>query len=206
MFGMHHQSHKIITVRIQTEQHTDAYIIYASLHGTVHGFRMIGIIAFGTGGMQGFVIFLMIGFLKENVSTDACLLQKTVILHRSSGNIHIHPTDSPVFMVYAVNGTDRFQYIFDGVTARVLTGFQCQPFMSHVLQCNHLPAYLLLRQLLAGNGTVLGVVRAIDTAVYTIIGKIQRSEHDNAVAIKFPFDFLCQMKDAARQIRLVALQ
>jgi len=78
--------------------------------------------------------------------------------------------------------------------------------MPHVLQGDNLAAYLLLREFLAGDGTVLGMIRAIDATVHAIVGKVKRGKHHNAVAIEFPFDFTCQMIDALHQFRLVTFQ
>ena len=88
----------------------------------------------------------------------------------------------------------------------ILSGFQGKAFMPHVLQGDNLAAYLLLREFLAGNGTVLGMIRAIDATVHAIVGKVKRGKHHNAVAIEFPFDFTCQMIDALHQFRLVTFQ
>ena len=44
-------------------------------------------------------------------------------------------------------------------------------------------AYLLLREFLAGDGTVLGMIRAIDATVHAIVGKVKRGKHHNAVAM-----------------------
>ena len=106
VFGMHQQSYKIIAVCIQAEQDSHAYIIDSSLHGTVHGLGMIGIVAFRSGGMQLFVILFMICLLKEDICTDTCIFQLAIILYRSGGNVHVYPADSSVFMMDTVDGTD----------------------------------------------------------------------------------------------------
>ena len=67
-------------------------------------------------------------------------------------------------------------------------------------------AYLFLRQFLAGNGLVLQVVRAIDTAVYAVVGKVERCEHHDAVAVELPLDFLGKVEDTFRQVGQVAFQ
>ena len=75
-------------------------------------------------------------------------------------------------MLDAVNRLNAFQYIFDGVIDGVLACFQCQTLMPHILQSRYLSDDLLLRQLLSGNVLVFQVIRAVYTAVYTVVGKI----------------------------------
>ena len=156
--------------------------------------------------MQGFVMLFAVSLLKKDIGADACFFQQPVVLHRSGGYVDIHPADGSVFVMDAVNGADGLQDIVDRVVSRVLSGFQGKAFMPHVLQGDNLAAYLLLREFLAGNGTVLGMIRAIDATVHAIVGKIKRGKHHDAVTIEFLFDFACQMEDALHQSRLVTFQ
>ena len=57
------------------------------------------------------------------------------------------------------------------------------------LQCDYLPFYFFLVQLFTGNVLVDAVVRAVYAAVNAVIGKIQRSEKNDAVAVKRLLDF-----------------
>lgn len=58
MFRMHQQSDKVVFISVETEQHSQAHIVYAGFHGAVHSFGVVSIFAFRSGGMQGFVVFL----------------------------------------------------------------------------------------------------------------------------------------------------
>ena len=122
--------------------------------------------------MQGFVIFFMISFLEQDISADTCVFQLAVVFHGSGGNVDIDPADSPIFMFDAINGLDRFQYVLNRIPQRIFSCFQCQAFVSHVLQGNYLLTYLFLCQLFACYGLVLQMIRAVDASVHTIIGKI----------------------------------
>ena len=64
--------------------------------------------------------------------------------------------------------------------------------MTHVLKGDHLPADLLLGQLLSGNVFVLRVVGTVNAAVDTVIGQIQRREHHDSVAVEILLDLLGQ--------------
>ena len=62
--------------------------------------------------MQGFVIFFMISFLKQNISADTCVFQFAIVFYGGGGYVDIDPSDGSVFMLDAINGPDGFQYIF----------------------------------------------------------------------------------------------
>ena len=74
MFRMHQQSDKVVFISVETEQHSQAHIVYAGFHGAVHSFGVVSIFAFRSGGMQGFVVFFVISFLKQDIGTDAGIL------------------------------------------------------------------------------------------------------------------------------------
>ena len=133
MFGVHQQSGKVITVCIQSEENAYPYIVNTPFHSTVHGFRVVGIVAFRSGGVEGFVVFFMISLLKQYISADACLFQPAVVFYRSGCNIYVHPTDSPVFMFDTVNRPDRFQNIFYRIQGGMFSCFECQALVPHIL-------------------------------------------------------------------------
>jgi len=206
MLGMHQQTDEVVTVGLQPEQHADTHIVDTARHGTVHGLGVVGIVALRSRRMKCLIIRPVIRLLKKNIRTDARVLQAAVVLHRRGGNVHIHAPDGPVLMLDAVNRTDALQHIFDRVVTRVLAGLQSQPLVSHVLQGDDFPADFFLRQLTPQYRLVLGMVRAIHATVHTIIGKVQRSEHHDAVAIKTLLDVACQGKHLFRQVLLPGSQ
>lgn len=115
MFGVHQQSGKFIAVFVQSKKDTEAYVINAAGHGAIHGFGMVVVIMFGTRGVELQITFFMVRFLEEDVSTDPCITELSIILHRRCGDIHIHPADSAIFMFNPINRIDAFQYIFNGI-------------------------------------------------------------------------------------------
>ena len=189
---MHQQAGQLIPVAGEAEQYADTHIVAAAFLGAVHRLRVPGIVALGTGRMQFLVLFLVIGFLEKDVGADAGGLQFPVALHIRGGDIHIHPADGITAFLDRIDGPDGFQNVFQGVVNRVLAGFHRQALVAGADEGANLVGNLFLGQFPAGDGTVLGVVRAINTAVYTVIGQVQRREQDNAVAIKTLFDFCGQ--------------
>ena len=166
---MHQQSHKIITIGVQTEQYTDTHIVDSSLHGTVHGLRVVGIVTLRTSGVKFFVILLVVRFLEQNVGTDTGFVQATVILYRGRSNVYVYPADGSVLVLDAIDGLYRLQNVFDRIVNRIFSSFQCQTLVPHVLQGDDLTTDVFLCQFLAGNGLVLNVVRTVGTTVYAII-------------------------------------
>ena len=55
-------------------------------------------------------------------------------------------------------------------------------------------------------GLVFGVIGAIDTSVDAIVGQIERSEHDDAVAVEFLFDFLGKFKGLFVELPVVTFK
>ena len=72
----------------------------------------------------------MVRFLEEDVSTDPCITELSIILHRRCGDIHIHPADSAILMFNPINRIDAFQYIFNGIVFGILAGFNGQTLMA----------------------------------------------------------------------------
>ena len=94
---------------------------------------MPGIVAFGSGGVELFVVLFMVSLLKEDIGSDTCIFQFSVVLHRSGGYVDVHPADCSVFVFDAVYRFDGFENILQRVEYRVFTGFQCQTLMAHIL-------------------------------------------------------------------------
>ena len=107
-------------------------------------------------------------------------------------------------MLNAVNGLDAVENVLDGIIHRVFAGFNGKALMTHVLQRNDFLCDLLLRQLAARDVMVLAVIRAVDAAVHAVVGKVQRREHDNAVAIKLVLDLVCKLIDFVQNLRVFA--
>ena len=104
-------------------------------------------------------------------------------------------------MLNAINGFNALKDILDGIIHRILASLQRQPLMAHILQRNDLPAYLLLRQLFAGNMLIFQVIRTIDASVDTVIRKIERRKHDDPVSVEVFFNLPCQFVDFGGLLR-----
>ena len=98
-------------------------------------------------------------------------------------------------MLNAVNGLNAFQHILNGIVDRILTGFQSQPLVAHILQSRNLPHDLLLSQLFPGDVLVFQMVGAVQTAVDAVVGQVEGCKHHDTAAVKFPLDFPGQFKN-----------
>ena len=192
MLGVHEQAGKLILVPLQPEQHAQAHVVDAALHGPVHGLGVIGVVVLGSGGMQGLVGLLVIGLLEEDVRADACVLELAVVLHGGGGDVHVDPADGTVLVLHAVNGFQTFQDVLDGVVHGVLTGFDGQALVAHILKRDDLLPDLVLRQLFPGDVLVLEVIGTVDAPVHAVVGQIQGREDHDAVAIEGQLDLFGQ--------------
>ena len=193
VLGVHEQSREVVPVGIQTEQYADTHVVDAAFHRAVHRFGVIGVVALRAGGVECFVSGFVVGFLEENVGADACIAQFAVVLDRRSRDIYVHAADRPVLVMYGVDRLDRFENVLDRIVARVLSGFECQTLVTHILQRDNLAGNLFLRQLFASNMAVFRVIRTVNTAVYAVIRQIQRRKHNNTVAVERQLDLLGQL-------------
>ena len=74
MLCVHEQSHQLIGIVFQPEQHAQPHIVYAALHGAVHRLGVVGVVMLRARGMQLFVAFLVVGLLEKDVRADAGFL------------------------------------------------------------------------------------------------------------------------------------
>ena len=195
MLGVHKDSRKLIAVFIQPEQNAKSYIINAALHGTVHSFGMISIVMLRSPWVKLLIRFLVIGFLEKNVGADAGIVKLPVIFHGGCSDVYVYPADGAVFVFDGINGLDRFQYVFNGIVDGILSCFQGKTLVALILKSDNFRADFLLGQLFAGDVLVDGMVGTVSTAVYSIVGKVQRRKHYNTVAVKIFFDLLGQSID-----------
>ena len=204
--GVHQHADEVVFVIVESVEHAAADVIDAGLHSAVHRLCVVGVVALRTGRMELFVSLLVVGFLEQDVGADAGILELLVILHCGRCDVDIDPADRAVLVLDAVDGLDALQDVLDGIFARVLTGFDGEPLVSHILQSDDLFADLFLGQLLARDGFVLSVVRTVDTAVHAVVGEIEWREHDDAVAVEMLLDFLAQVENLPDDIRVFAFE
>ena len=206
VFGMHQQTHEVITVGGQAVQHADAHIVATAHLGTVHGLGVVAIVALGARGMQGLVVLAVVGLLEQDIGTDAGGLQFLVGLNLGSGDVHVQATDLAVAHLGVIDGVDRLQDVFEGVHNGVLASLEGNALVAHLDQRLYLGTDFVLREFLARNGLVLGMVGAIDATVDAVVGQIQRGKHHDAVAVETTLHVLGQLLVAFNQVGLVAVE
>ena len=96
------------------------------------------------GGMERQIALLVVGLLEQDVCANLRLLEQTVIIDGGCGDINVDAADCAVFMLNAIDGLNAVKIIFHGVMYRVFPRLQSQPLMPHILQCDNLPADVLL--------------------------------------------------------------
>ena len=195
MFRMHKESGKLIGIIIKSEQHADPHIINAAFHGTIHGFRMVCIIMFRTCRMQYLILLFIVCLLKQDVSADSRIFELPVVLDSRGCNIDVDPADRTVLVLDRIDCLNAFKNILDRVVYRVLTGFYGKPLVSHILQGDDLSCHLFLCQFFPRDVLVLHMVWTVQTAVYAVIGQIERGKQHNTVPVKILFYLLRKIID-----------
>ena len=150
---------------------------------------------FRSGRMEGQITLLVIRLLKQDIGADPGFFEQTIIVHSGCCDIDVHSSDGAVFVFDAVNGVDAVQIVLHRVAYGIFSGFQRQTFMPHILQCNDFFADFLLGQLFSCDMFIFQMIRAVGTAVYAVVGQIERCEHDDPVPVEILFDLLCQFVD-----------
>ena len=192
MLCVHEQSHQLIGIVFQPEQHAQPHIVNAACHGTIHCLGVIVVVVFRSGGMQLFIALFVIGLLEQDIGADSCLFQHMVFFFCGGGDVHIDPADRSVFVVDVIDGVDALQNVGDRSVQRIFACLNGEPFVSHVLQSGDFPDNVLLGQLFPGNMLVLGMIRTICTSVDAVVGQIQRRKDDDAAAVEVQLDLPCQ--------------
>ena len=195
MFGVHEQTDEIVTVQGQAEKDPKAHVVNAALHGAVHGFCVVGVIALRSFRMQELVLFLVVRFLKELIGSNARLMKFFVVFNGGSGNIDVDAPDGPVFMFDRIDGVDALENVFNRIVARMFACLKQQPFVSHILKCNDFTSDLFLSELFTNNVLIFGVIGTIHTGVHAVVGKVKRSKEHDAVAVNVFFDFFSRCKN-----------
>ena len=193
MLCMHQKSCKLIFVQLQSEQHTKTHIVNATLHCPIHSLCVVVIVVLWTCWVEFFVAFLVICFLKQNVCSYSCIFQFFVIFNCCGGNIHIHSAYFSVFMVYGIYSFNALQNIFNRVIYRVLPRLNGKSFVTHILEGNHLIFNLFLSQLFTRYVLVLHMIRAVNTPVHTVVGKIERCKYYYSVSVILLLNLPCKV-------------
>ena len=169
MLCMHEKSCKLIFIFVKPEKHTKSYVVYSTLHSTIHGLCVIIIVVFWTCRMKLLIAFLVICLLEKNICTDSSLLELAVIFYCCCGNVDIYTADCSVFVLNAVDCLDTLKNILDRIVYRILSGLDCQTLVSHILKCCYFFNDFFLCEFLSCNMLVFQVVWTINASVHTVV-------------------------------------
>ena len=203
MFRMHQQSGKFIAVKLQPEEHAEPHVVDAALHCAIHRLGVIAVIVLRPCRMKLLIRFLVIGLLEKNIRPDAGFLELSVILDRRRCNIHIDTANRAILVLNAVNRLDALKDIFNRIIDGILTCFQSQTFVPHILKGNDFLFDLFLGQLLAQNMLIFVVIRAINTAVHAVVRQIKRRKHHDAVAVISILDLARERVNLRIDLRII---
>ena len=195
VLGVAEQARELVAVLLEAKEHAQAHVIDAPVHGAVHGLGVVVVVMLGPRGVKLEVALLVVGLLEEDVGPDSRVLEHAVLLHRSGGDVHVHAANGTVLVLDRVDRLDALEDVLDRIHPRVLARLDRQALVPHVLQGDHLAANLVLRELLARDVPVLGVVRAVRAAIDAVVGKIERGKEHDAVAVVGELDLSRQLKD-----------
>ncbi len=117
---MHEDGGQFIAVVVKAEE--DAYpdVVTAAFLRAVHGLCMPAIIALGAGGMQFFILFLVVSLLEKDIRADAGFLEFPVRIHISCGYVHVYTAYGVTALLHAVNSTDGIQDILQRIVPGIL--------------------------------------------------------------------------------------
>ena len=147
----------------------------------------------------------MVGFLKQDIGADTRFLESAVVFAGGGGNVHIDPADGSVLEFFRVDGTDAVQHVVNGAVFVVFAEFQQQALVTQFFKRAHFLADLFLRELDAGDA-VGAAEPAVFAVVHAVVGKIERREHHDALAVNAFLDLLGQMEDAIQRGRIFHIQ
>ena len=145
--------------------------------------------------MEFQIALFVVGLLEEDVGPDPGFFKKAVIVNSRCRDVDVDTADGAVFVLDTVDGLNGFQIVVHRISHRILTGFQCETLVSHVLKCDDFSADILLRELFPWNVFVFCVVRTVGTAVDAVVGQIKRCKHHDAVSVEIFLDLFCQFVD-----------
>ena len=94
-------------------------------------------------------------------------------------------------MLDAIDGLNAFQHVLNGGMEGILSRFQGQALMAHILKRHDFRHDFLLGELFPWDGLVLEVIGTVNTAVDAVVGQVKGRKHDNPVPVE-PFLDLCR--------------
>ena len=192
---MHQHADKVIFVVFQSEKHAAADVVDPCLHGSVHRLGVVRVVALRPCRMKRLVRFLVVSLLEKDIRSDPRVFEHLVLFYCSRRDVHVDSSDRAVFVFDAVDRLDAFEYIFYRVVERVFAGLDRQSLVAHILQRDHFLPDVLLAEFLSRDVLVLAVVRTVNASVDAVVGKVQRREHHDPVAVEMLFYLFAECKD-----------
>ncbi|CAK7057763.1 MAG: hypothetical protein DELT_03044 [Desulfovibrio sp.] len=144
----------------------------------------------------------MIGFLEQDIRSDSRLFKPLIVFHRCRRNIHIDAPDRPIIKMNGINGLDALEHILKRTIFRVFPRFQCKAFVPHLFKRLNLLDNFLLRKLFTLHARGM-MISAIAAFINTVIRKIERREHHDAVPINVLFNLFCRRKHLFNQFLIL---
>lgn len=183
MLGVHEQADEVVAAEIKPEEHAETHVVDAAFHGAVVRLGVVGVVGLRSLRMQLLVGLAVVGLLEELVGADLGLVKLAIVLDRRGGDVHVEAADGAVLVLDRVDGLDGLEDVLDRIVLGVLARLKEQALVAEVLERDHLVADLLLRELLAHDALVLGMVRAVRAGVDAVVRKVERREEHDAAAV-----------------------
>ena len=108
---------------------------------------------------------------KRQVGSYSYLLELCIVFNGGCSYVDVHPADFAVLELHIVYGPDALEDVINGAIYRVLSGFERQTFMSHVLKYLDLLAEFVHCELLPVE-LVRTVVSTVLAAVHTVVADV----------------------------------
>ena len=102
---MQEHGNDFILVVEKSKEHSKAYIIDAALHGAIECTGVPVVISLGPGRMHLGIGWTVIGFLKQDVSSDASFLQLRVVLNGGAGYVYVYAPNASIVHFDGVDGS-----------------------------------------------------------------------------------------------------
>lgn len=170
VFGVHEQADEVVAAELKAEENAESHVVDAALHGAVVRFGVIGVVGLRSLRVKLLIGLAVVGFLEELVGADLGFVKLAVVFNRRGGDVDVQAADLAVLVLDRVDGLDGLEDVLDRIVLGMLAGFKQQALVPEVLKGDHFVADLLLRELLAHDVLVLGVVRAVGAGVDAVVG------------------------------------
>ena len=148
------------------------------------------------------VAVFVVCFLEEDIGTDTCLFQFSVVLNCCRSDIYVNSSDITILMVNAVDRLDALEDILDRIVLRILTCLDRQSLMTHILKCDNFLTDLFLSKLLSRDRLILCMIRAVQASVDAVIREIQRREKHYSVSVVCLLDLFSDLEHLLDAFRI----